>query len=312
MLPGRRDSYRIKGFDIFTQRDIDGDWAKRPDQIALAGWKMEDQPSLGFDAKNVEPSIYGGKTMFYNIPLRMLYSKDFSNLLMAGRNMNASHMAFTSTRVINTGAVAGEAAGTAAAICAKEKISPNDIAVNPSRLKALQQLLLKNGNTIVHVKNEDPQDLALSASASATVSDDGTSPQNVLNGYNYDFHGETKNRWMADISKRPSLKIEWDSPQKISRAIVNLDAGSRIVTQSIENAMVKRTLQAPQPEVLKDFDLVAILPDGSEKKLFEIRGNYQKFLKYGFEPLKAKALRLDCLATNGSPLASVFEIRAYA
>ena len=36
----------------------------------------------------------------YNIPLRSLYSKDVSNLMMAGRNASCSHVAFTSTRVM--------------------------------------------------------------------------------------------------------------------------------------------------------------------------------------------------------------------
>ncbi|MFO0955890.1 MAG: FAD-dependent oxidoreductase [Isosphaeraceae bacterium] len=37
------------------------------------------------------------------------------NLMMAGRNIAATHVAFTSTRVMATCAVIGQAAGTAAA-----------------------------------------------------------------------------------------------------------------------------------------------------------------------------------------------------
>ena len=71
-------------------------------------------------------------------------------------------------------------------------------------------------------------------------------------------------------------------------------------------------LRAPQPETLCDYNIVGILPDGSEKTLVEMRRNHLKLVSHKFEPVELKALRVDCLATCGSDMASIFEIRAYA
>ena len=54
----------------------------------------------------------------------MLLSKDVPNLSMAGRNVSASHVAFTSLRVMGTCAVEGQATGTAAALCARSQVLP--------------------------------------------------------------------------------------------------------------------------------------------------------------------------------------------
>ncbi|MCA9444571.1 MAG: FAD-dependent oxidoreductase, partial [Candidatus Omnitrophica bacterium] len=61
----------------------------------------------------------GQSTRPYNIPLRSLYSKDVNNLLMAGRPISCSYVAFSSTRVLCTGSVVGQAVGAAAALCIK-------------------------------------------------------------------------------------------------------------------------------------------------------------------------------------------------
>ncbi len=309
MVPGRRDSYRIKGFDTFTQHDIDGKWSERPDQIALAGWKMEDQPSKGFAAKNLPPAVYGGKTDFYNLPLSAMYSKDVANLMMAGRNMNTSHLAFTSTRVMNTGATSGQAAGTAAAMCAKFGIAPAELAKDAKKFARLQQELVRAGCIILGVENKDSRDLARSANAKASVCEKGSSPSNVIAGLNYDFKGEQKNRWQAPISKRPTLSLEWSKSVDVSKVRLNLDCGSRILTQSVSIDILEKMRLSAQPETLKDFNILAIDEDGKKSLLAQVRGNWQKMVEVKFSRRKVKKLILECLATNGSDMASIFEMR---
>ncbi len=311
MLPARRDTYRISGYDIFTQHDIEGKWAERPDQIITVGWPMEDQPSDGFyfDGK---PAIYGGSTNFYNLPLSTMYSKDVKNLFMAGRNMNTSHIAFTSTRVMNIGALAGEVVGNAASKCARENISPRQLGTDAKKLNELRQKLLKNGNFIVNYKNEDADDLILSSKVSASASDFGTSPENVKNGVTYDFKGENKNRWQAEISKTPELRFAWENIVEISQVSLNLDTGCRMLTQSEETGIVAKMIAGAQPEALRDFDVLAILPNGEEKLIKSIRGNYQKLVVIDFDKMSISGLKIKCFATNGSDVASIFEVRAYA
>ena len=311
MIPGKRDSFRIAGERIFTQHDIAGGWKNLPDQVAAVGWPLEDQPSEGFYAKGKKPAMYGGNTPFYNLPLTAMYAKGLKNLMMAGRNMSTSHLAFTSTRVMNVCAVAGQTAGTTAAVCAKEKIFPRDISASPERVETLRQKLLRDGQIILGAKNNDPLDLARSAKVSATQSCDGTSPENILTGQIFDMKGEYKNRWRAEIKTKPSITLEWEKPVKISEVAINLDTGSRLLTQTVETALTKRVLQAPQPETLKDFNVKAILEDGTEKELAKVRDNHQKRCIIKIPEVDAKKLTLECVATNGSPISSIFEIRVY-
>ena len=77
------------------------------------------------------PTASGSKHMHmdgvYHIPFRSLYSANVRNMLMAGRDISASHVAFGTTRVMATCAVIGEAAGTGAALCAAKGISPREL-----------------------------------------------------------------------------------------------------------------------------------------------------------------------------------------
>ena len=74
----------------------------------------------------------------------------------------------------------------------------------------------------------------------------------------------------------------------------------------------KRLALGAQPECLRDYRIVATLADGSKKTLAEVKGNYQKRAEHDFEKVAAKSVELECLATNGSDTASVFEVRVYA
>ena len=311
MFPARRDTYRISGYDIFTQHDIAGKWKERPDQIITVGWPMEDQPSDGFyyDGK---PAIYGGSTPYYNLPLSAMYSKDIKNLFMAGRNMNTSHIAFTSTRVMNIGALAGEVVGYAASKCVRENMNPRELGTDTTKLDELRQKLMKEGNILVNFKNEDVDDLIRYSKASASVSDFGTSAENAKNGLTYDFKDENKNRWQAEISKQPELIFTWDKPVEISQVRFNLDTGSRLLTQSEESGIVKRMHLGAQPETLRDFDISVISPDGTEKLIAGVRENYQKLVVVDIPKVEARALKVKCIATNGDDKASIFEVRAYA
>lgn len=312
MIPGKRDSYRIKGIKVFKQFDIRGEWKNQPDSVGAVGWKLEDQPSGGFYDTKTPPAMPHRETPPFNIPLSILISKDFSNLMMAGRNISASHLAFSCLRVMKSCAVAGQAAGTAAAIAADKNIQPPDILKSPGMISLLQQTLLRDAQPILNLSNSDSADLARSATASASVCSNSTSAKNVLSGVFIDKPGSNENKWQAPIADKPWIKIEWKDARKISNVILNLDTGSRFLTISLETKFAQTIMRAPQPETLCDYNIVGILPDGSEKTLVEMRRNHLKLVSHKFEPVELKALRVDCLATCGSDMASIFEIRAYA
>ncbi len=62
---------------------------------------------------------------------------------MAGRCISVTHLALGSTRVGATCATEGQAAGTAAAMCALGGMTPREL--GRSRIRELQNRLLKDG-----------------------------------------------------------------------------------------------------------------------------------------------------------------------
>lgn len=163
-LPGKREYRRFVGDYILNQNDI---LAQREftDRIGFGGWSIDLHPPQG-----VYATESGSKHMYsdgsYHIPFRSLYSVNVNNLLMAGRDISASHVAFGTTRVMATCAVIGEAAGTGAALCAAKGVTPREL--HAGHLQELQQTMLRQDASVLGLRNEDVADLALQAAVSAS------------------------------------------------------------------------------------------------------------------------------------------------
>ena len=61
------------------------------------------------------------------VPFRCLYTHECPNLLLGGRSISASHVAFASARVMRTLGMLGEVAALAAMICRKYECLPKDV-----------------------------------------------------------------------------------------------------------------------------------------------------------------------------------------
>jgi len=163
-IPGKREYRRFVGDYVLNQNDI---IAQEPfaDRIGFGGWSIDLHPPQGMYAEES-----GSKHMHadgvYHIPYRSLYSVNVRNLLFAGRNVSASHVAFGTTRVMATCAVMGEAAGTAAALCVEKGATPRELYA--SHLAELQQTMLRQDASIVGLASSDPDDLARRAAVSAS------------------------------------------------------------------------------------------------------------------------------------------------
>jgi hypothetical protein len=101
-----------------------------------------------------------------SIPFGALYSRDVGNLLIAGRHISATHIAFGSTRLQATTAVMGQAVGTAAALCLERDLSPRQL--RASCVAELQQQLLKDDCYIIGLPSTDAGDLLLHRTARAS------------------------------------------------------------------------------------------------------------------------------------------------
>lgn len=137
-LPGKRESRRMCGEYMITQRDI-SDNTVFEDEIAFGGWPIDDHFPGGFYHKGV-PNTDIKTPAPYSLPYRALYSKNVENLFFAGRNISMTHMAMSSIRVMATCALLGEAVGKAASIAVMYALTPHDVYLQ--KIKLLQQLLL--------------------------------------------------------------------------------------------------------------------------------------------------------------------------
>jgi len=319
MNPGKRESRRIEGDVILTQQDLMGLNGDFEDAVCIGGWGLDEHPPGGFDDTDKRPFVSTRLPEVYNIPLRALYSKDISNLFMAGRNASCSHVAFTSTRVMATCAVMGQAAGTAAALCSQRGITPRQLYKDKQQLAELQQTLLRDDQTIKNRANKDPKDLARQAKVTASSAYKDSQPKNVIDGHVRDMSGQLNHRWLAALesgdsqSPAPWIELSWDKPQRIGRVQLTFDSGfHRELTLSSADHVTKRTIRAPQPETVRDYAIKGVTAGGKTVELVKVEGNHQRLRRHDFKPQELKSLRVEVLATNGSETARIYEIRCYA
>ena len=137
-LPGKRESRRMVGQYILTQTDISAGTVFE-DEVAFGGWPLDDHFPGGFYHRG-HPNTHYSTPAPYSLPYRSLYSKNVDNLFFAGRNISATHMAMSSTRVMATCALLGEAVGKAASVAVQEGMTPHDVYL--TKLDTLQEKLL--------------------------------------------------------------------------------------------------------------------------------------------------------------------------
>jgi hypothetical protein len=140
-LPGKRESRRYEGAYMLNQRDLE-EGHSFPDTVAFGGWTMDNHSPLGFkypgySSHHITPKVP------YEIPFRCLYSHNVPNLMFAGRNIGATHMAMSSTRVMATCALLGQAAGTGAAVAVAHDCLP--ACVTEQHIPELQKKLMDDG-----------------------------------------------------------------------------------------------------------------------------------------------------------------------
>lgn len=175
-VPGKRESRRIMGQYLMTEHDPQN-CTVFEDEIAFGGWFIDLHTPGGLLAAHSEPASSEDYSTFsdyavksyagpYGIPLRSLISKDVDNLMMAGRNVSVTHAALGTVRVMNTGALMGQAAGTAASL---SLLKGNPLTeASKSLIEEIQQQLLRDGCFLPNYKNNDKNDIARNAKLSAS------------------------------------------------------------------------------------------------------------------------------------------------
>lgn len=146
-VPGKRESRRLMGDVIFTQQDAEGGWTKYDDACVKGTYSLDQHfplpentvffPGEEFRSTmkhNLNPLGISRKDLKdedvnppYLIPYRCLYSRNISNLFMAGRNISTTRIAMTSSRVQATTGMMGEVVGIAAYLCVANNCNPRSL-----------------------------------------------------------------------------------------------------------------------------------------------------------------------------------------
>lgn len=316
-LPGKRESRRFIGQHVLTQNDIQ-QAVDFDDVIAYGGWSMDTHPPQGIDAKNEEPCNQPFTPYLYSIPLRSMISNNIANLMFAGRNLSATHIAFSSTRVMATCAVMGEGLGTFAATAVKRKLPLEQAFRECGVVKEAQQQLLRQGAFLPGRMLEG--NLAQLARISASSEQKQGKCSNVVNGHTRAVHGEKgvrpdlttagTHRWMSEPGDdSPWLELEWAEPVTVSQITIILDTGLHRLLMLCHLDVLQKHMQwgRPQAETLKEFKLIAQDEDG-RKEVAHFKDNYERMVHLPTMLKNLKTLRLEVIATNGLDHARVVEI----
>ena len=302
-LPGKRESRRFIGDHILTQNDIEDEGKHFKDNVAFGGWTMDDHFPEGFYKKEAG-TIWHPAPSPYGIPYRCLYSKNISNLFFAGRNISATHTALSSTRVMGTTSLLGQAVGTAAAIAAREVCSPREVYEN--HIEELQQTLMTD-DCYIPFKHRKISSLTGTAEISASNSVDAGP---VVNGYDRTITDDL-NAWTAKMGD--ALEFRWEKPVSIEQ--IRLVFDSNLSREHDRNMVSYYSLDIKPftvpPEMVKTFTVEYEGDDGEWKMLLDEKNNYQR-LVWIEGSLKTSGIRITPRETWGNETVKVFSVDFYS
>ena len=306
-LPGKRESRRFIGDYILCEPDMLS-YRDFEDAVAYGGWSLDEHNPGGMDDLSEPPSYFHEEFEEpYQIPFRCLYSKNVPNLLFAGRNISQTHIALSSSRIMATCSLEGQAVGTAAALCLKKGILPREL--GQQYINDLQEQLLRDDAFIPNRPANDTQDLVKKASlifASTTSSGDASL---LKDGWSRDYHGKI-HHWQSE-GLPAEVQIEWEEKVALSKIEIKCD------TNVQRNLMLRRDslqndiygTQVPK-ELMKSLDVVARVK-GKWIPLGTIDKNRTRLIKFNFDKIETTAIRINLKETYGAKAAKLFEIRCY-
>ena len=164
-IPGKRESRRFEGDYMLTQQDV-VEQRTHYDAISFGGWSLDLHPVDAIYSDKPPCTQWHSKGV-YQIPYRTMYSRNISNLFLAGRIVSSSHIAFGSTRVMATCAHSAQAVAIAAAMCKEKNLLPKDLSAE-DQIGELQARVVRSGNYIPGVFANDQANLVQHATITAS------------------------------------------------------------------------------------------------------------------------------------------------
>ncbi len=284
-LPGKRESRRYIGKYIVTQNDVRGG-GNFEDVVAYGGWSMDDHFPAGFYYQEGHPTIYHSAPSPWGIPLRALISKNISNLLFAGRNISVTHTALSSSRVMATCALLGQAVGTAVSYALRDNKNIDEIDV-----PKLQQRLMQNDVMLPRLKREVSDDMGGVCSAPIVRSGIDRGEENLWIGSNGDRITYTFEKGVY-ISK---IRLVFDSD--LNRKYHNMPCAYPL---GGNDQRVPETL-------IRDYDIVITQKDGNIHTVHQT-DNHQRLVWVDIDPELCEIVKLELvpISTWGAEQFRVF------
>ncbi len=293
-LPGKRENRRYVGDHMFCQADIESGGAF-DDVVAYGGWSMDDHHPAGLLYPG-PPTIFHPAPTPYGIPYRSLYSKNIPNLLCAGRNMSATHSAMSSTRVMATCALMGQAAGTAAALCVRHSCSPRDI--HQKHLGELQQTLMDNDCWLPgKLRHPDPRFFE------ARLQADGENAPALLDGWERDRENAS-HAWTTEAGG--TVTFRWKREQELDGLRLVLDSNLSMQKRMACEYPQKAGPHAMPAELARDLT-IDVERDGEWTPVAEIKNNRKRLLEIPGQ-LRGEALRVRLLSSWGEKDPRLFSV----
>jgi hypothetical protein len=290
-LPGKRENRRYVGDHVLTQNDI-RNGGNFSDTVAYGGWTMDDHHPAGiyFPGK---PTVFHPAPSPYGIPYRCLYSRNIDNLLFAGRNISVTHAALSSTRVMGTCSMLGQAAGTAAALCVRHNDTPRQLG---RRIGELQRALMDDDSFLPGL----PRPMSQLAERAQLVGQGETAK--LLDGIDRDRE-DAYHAWEGEVGS--AIEYRWSEPVQVG--------GVRFVFDSNLNNTKRMPCSFPQKggrttvpdSLVRQYRLDAQGEDGQWQTVHRETCNYQRLVRVALN-VKARALRFVPEQTWGAQTVRVF------
>jgi hypothetical protein len=292
-LPGKRESRRYVGDHVLTQNDV-RDGGKFDDIVAYGGWSMDDHHPAGLYYPG-RPTLFHPAPSPYGIPYRCLYSRNIENLLFAGRNISVTHAALSSTRVMATCAILGQAAGTAASLCVRDAKSPRDLASGES-LQELQSILMDD-DCWLPGKARSVSKLA----TSARLCGEGE-VASLIDGHDRSM-GEDEHAWTDALGAEVGFR--WNEPRWVAGARLTFDSNLSNEKRMPCSYPQKGDRTIVPASLVKDFRLETLDSAGNWQVTAHVKGNYQRLVRIELG-VETRGLRLIPESTWGATEARVF------
>ena len=272
---------------MLTQQDL-STGRPFPDVVAYGGWTMDNHLPAGFYAPGYS-SHHLPVNAPYPIPYRCLYSRNIDNLMFAGRNISASHLAMSSTRVMATCSLMGQAAGAAAALAVEKTCDPRGVYL--CHMAELQRRLMEDGCYLPGlVRKPAPTQIDLPSEQLALLQNGWERP-----------HAGVENRILLPAGTRLTITLPAPARRQALRLALDADFSRESISprKKYQDFAMRAhvfaddpPLQMPAP-LLREATLICEMPDGPVSLKLK---NHQALLRI---PLPDGASRLTlCLESS--------------